>query len=109
MFIHSGALWSHDFVVKADADAVFFPDRLRPRLHSFVGQRIYTANCGKWPSVPLLYGSIEVFSVPAIQEYASRIQECKDLPWQGWGEDYYMQQCMDLLAVTQAQDFEQVG
>merc|ERR1719436_446955 len=35
MMITSGILWSFQFVVKCDADAVFFPDRLRPRLLSY--------------------------------------------------------------------------
>jgi len=107
--ISSGKLWPHDFVVKVDPDAVFFPDRLRKHMEPRVGQSVYVPNCGKWASGPKLYGSMEVFSVEALRTYESRVEECKKLPWQGWGEDYYMQHCMDLLGVQMASDFQQVG
>jgi len=107
--INSGQIWAYDFIIKVDPDAVYFPDRIRKRLEDHVGKKVYVPNCGKWASGPKLYGSVEVFSVPAVAEYARRIQECKALPWQGWGEDYYMQHCMDMLGVMQVADFEQVG
>lgn len=107
--ISSGTLWLFDFVVKVDPDAVFFPDRLRLHVQAYTGRSVYVPNCGKWASGPKLYGSIEVFSTQAIHTYARRVSDCKSLPWQGWGEDYYMQHCMDLLGVQMASDFQQVG
>jgi len=107
--LSSNKLWSFDFVVKVDPDAVFFPDRLRKHMKEHVGKNVYVPNCGKWGSGPKLYGSLEVFSIAAMEAYSSRVQECKNLPWKGWGEDYYMQHCMDLLGVQMASDFDQVG
>jgi len=106
--MHSKHLWPYDFVVKVDPDAVFFPDRLRPRVKDYVGQPVYFSNCPKYAK-PQLYGSIEVFSVPAIGAYQDRVEECKRLPWQGWGEDYYMQHCMDMIGVRDIMDNNQVG
>jgi hypothetical protein len=107
--MNSGKLWPFDFVAKVDPDAVFFPDRLRKHMEEHVGESVYVPNCGKFGGRPLLYGSLEVFSVPALRTYQSRVQDCKALPWKGWGEDYYMQHCMDFLGVQMASDFEQVG
>jgi len=106
--MHSQHLWPYDFVVKVDPDAVFFPDRLRAHLKAYTGQPVYFTNCPKW-GAPKLYGSVEVFSVPALGAYQDRVQECKRLPWQGWGEDYYMQHCMDMIGVRGVLDGNQVG
>jgi len=105
----SNKIWPYDFVVKVDPDAVFFPDRLRKHMNESMGLNVYVPNCGKWLSGPKLYGSIEVFSIAAMQTYQERVAECKSLPWSGWGEDYYMQHCMDQLDVQMASDFDQVG
>lgn len=106
--IGSDHLWSHDFVVKADPDAVFLPDRLRKRVAKHMGNLVYFPNCGKWGH-PLLYGALEVLSVPATRAYQKHMKECKALPWQGWGEDYYIQHCMDLIGVKAVPDIDQVA
>lgn len=107
--INSGHIWPFDFVVKVDPDCVFFPDRLRNHVKDHTGEPVYFPNCGKWASGPKLYGSLEVFSIEAMRLYADRVADCKHLPWQGWGEDYYMQHCMDMIGVRQVSDFKQVG
>lgn len=108
--IGSGQIWAYDFVVKVDPDAVFFPDRLRKHVLDYVGRPVYFSNCGKYGGKVLLYGSLEVFSVPALKLYQKEsIKECKTLPWKGWGEDYYMQHCMDKLGVENVPDDKQVG
>mmetsp|Transcript_73537 Transcript_73537/g.161057 ORF Transcript_73537/g.161057 Transcript_73537/m.161057 type:complete len:1078 (-) Transcript_73537:126-3359(-) len=107
--ISSGKLWKFDFVVKVDPDAVFFPDRLRNHVKNDVGQSMYFPNCGKYGGEPLLYGSIEVFSVPALKVYQAREAECKNMDWHGWGEDYFMQTCMDMLGVKWVGDPDQVA
>lgn len=99
----------YDFAAKVDPDAVFFPDRLRAHVQEHKGKTVYFSNCGKYGGQVLLYGSLEVFSVPALRIYEQRIGECKGLPWQGWGEDYYMQHCMDQLGVQNIGDTSQVG
>merc|ERR1712039_41838 len=107
--INSDKLWPFDFVVKVDPDCVFFPDRLRKHVKDHTGANVYFPNCGKWGSRALLYGSLEVLSISALHNYKQRAEDCKGLPWQGWGEDYYMQHCMDMIGVQQVPDFNQVG
>lgn len=106
--ISSGRLWAHSFVVKADPDAVFFPDRLQKHVAQYQGTPVYFPNCLKWGH-PLLYGALEVLSTEALGIYKDRLAECKALPWHGWGEDYYIQHCMDMLGVAQAPDGDQVA
>lgn len=107
--INSKHMWPYDFVVKADPDAVFFPDRLRKHVEEHTGESVYYTNCGKYGGESLLYGALEVFSVPAIKTYAEHIKECKELPYKGWGEDYYMQKCMNQLGVANIADGDQVA
>merc|ERR1711957_812563 len=101
--------WSCDFVVKADPDAVFFASRLRSHVKAHVGEPVYFANCGKWAGKVLLYGSLEVISSQALRRYWDQADSCKYMPWQAWGEDYYMQQCLDKLGVSSIPDTLQVA
>jgi len=105
----SNQIWPYDFVVKVDPDAVFFPDRLRKHVAPHVGKPVYFSNCGKYGGEVLLYGSLEVFSTQALRRYEQGVEECRKLPWKGWGEDYYMQHCMNQLGVENVPDTEQVG
>lgn len=107
--IGSGQLWAYDFVAKVDPDAVFFPDRLRTHVVDHVGRPVYFSNCGKYGGNVLLYGSLEVFSTQALKKYEEHTEECKALDWKGWGEDYYMQQCLDNIGVENVPDTNQVG
>jgi len=105
--MNSGKLWDHDWIVKLDPDAVFFPDRLRSRVGSHTGQSAYFLNCDH--GTPLLYGALEVFSKEAIGTYHANVGKCKGLQWHGWGEDMYMQQCMQAIGATPINDFSLVG
>jgi len=107
--IGSGQLWAYDFVAKVDPDAVFFPDRLRTHVADHVGRPVYFTNCGKYGGEVLLYGSLEVFSSEALKRYEEHAEECKALDWRGWGEDYYMQQCLKMIGVENVPDTNQVG
>lgn len=104
----SGKIWQHDWVVKADPDAVFFPDRLRDHLRPHQGEHTYVLNC-QWDSGVKLFGSIEVFPTFAILEYSRRPSVCKNMGWSGWGEDAYMQTCMGALGIASFPDFNLVG
>lgn len=108
ILMNSGHVWAYDFVVKADPDAVFFPERLKMHVMDYIGKDVYVPNCGKYGD-PLLYGSLEVFSVGAIKRYHDNVQTCKALEWQGWGEDYYMQHCMQALGIEAKTDTLEVG
>lgn len=102
----------HDWVVKVDPDAVFFPERLRLKLktHTFSGGNLFVMNCDKWKPVAL-YGSLEIFSLQAFENYLKGTEKrCqKELHWHGWGEDYFMSHCMDLLQVGRLYDFDLIG
>lgn len=105
----SGQIWPFDFVVKVDPDAVFMPSRLRKHVKENVGEAVYFTNCGKWGGKVLLYGSLEVISVPALRLYHDSEQTCKSLPFDGWGEDYYLQKCLDAVGVKAVADLLQVA
>lgn len=112
--MNSGKLWKKDFAVKVDPDCVFFPDRLRQHLalSGVTGKPSYLLNCkykfqGK--AQAKIFGALEVFSVPALQKYQENTLTCKNMDWEGWGEDLYMEQCMKLLEAKGVEDFELVG
>jgi hypothetical protein len=104
--IDSGRFRFHDWTVKIDADAVFFPDRLRGRLHEVVdgGNGTYVNNC-KYG----LHGPIEVFSRSAIELYGENYMQCERKFWfaySHWGEDMYMDQCLEkVLGIERVDDF----
>jgi len=108
LIIKEGLWWTNDWTVKVDPDAVFFPDRLRMKLDPHTGglnaQPLWVGNCDRvWHnSKPhlKLFGSLEVFSRNAIGTYKAYKSKCRtDLPWHGWGEDMFMQECMNMLNV----------
>jgi len=109
--IKSGKVWEQDFTVKLDPDAVFFPDRLAGFLEPHKGKAIFTTDCRFWggDQVGKLFGSIEVLSKQAMGSYKGNFKTCKDLPWQGWGEDMWMQKCMDAISVPAVGMFDQVS
>jgi len=109
--LSSGKVWESDFTVKVDPDAVFFPDRLGAVLAQHVGSPIFTTNCRFWggDQVGKLFGAIEVLSKNAIGAYKGNEDTCKNLPWQGWGEDYWMQHCMDALGIPAVGMFDEVS
>lgn len=109
-----GRFHRHDWVVKLDPDAVFFPERLRRLLrpHSTPGISTYLANCGKFQKLgwSTFYGSIEVFSVKAVETYLDGWRACKqNLQWKGWGEDLYMKSCMEMLGVGHIDSFDMLA
>jgi len=104
--IDSGRFRFHDWTVKIDPDAVFFPDRLRGRLHEVIegANGTYINNC-KYG----LHGPVEVFSRSAIDLYGENYMQCEQKFWFAythWGEDMYMDQCLEkVLAVERVDDF----
>lgn len=102
-----GRMLNHDWVVKVDPDAVFFPARLRHRMaaHTQQNSKLFIMNCNRFGAA--LYGSIEVFSKAALAAYLSGSKRCRtSLPWHGWGEDFFMSHCMDMLGIGRLYDFE---
>jgi len=106
MIVEDGTWWNHEWTVKVDPDAVFFPDRLRELLLIATpdpGEKPrYVGNCDRsWHSEPAtlkLFGSLEIYSRDAVGSYKAFGARCKsELNWKGWGEDFYMQRCMEML------------
>jgi len=102
-----GRLWKHDWLVKVDPDAVFHPERLRWHLKAHTPGSAYFTNCNC--NGPKLYGSLEVFSRQAMGAYKDMVETCLALNWHGWGEDSYMQKCMDAIGVPMIADYTLVG
>mmetsp|Transcript_82541 Transcript_82541/g.181420 ORF Transcript_82541/g.181420 Transcript_82541/m.181420 type:complete len:299 (+) Transcript_82541:56-952(+) len=95
----SGHFAAHSWIVKVDADSVFFPDRLPAHL------------MGLNPAAPLyvkdgqtMLGAIEVYSNAAVQVFADqRVAVCnKDI--QVSGEDGFINKCMETLGVKASVD-----
>jgi len=99
-----------DWTLKVDPDAVLFPSRLRSQLLPHNGQNTYIVNCNKPGMNPMMFGSVEIFSKLAMQNFFVRQQECLDgLSWKAWGEDYFMGQCLDKLGVGRTDMFDLVS
>jgi len=124
--IDSGKVWSQDWTVKVDPDAVFFPSVMREHLKHRTGgdfKMTYTLNCrekhwkqddisgnGHFYRIPKLYGAVEAFNKKAIGAYKDAGKECKKaLKWQKWGEDLFMHRCMQMMGADTLVDYKQVG
>lgn len=91
----------YEWTVKVDADAVFFPNRLKSILANHVGEP-YLSNCQYG-----LHGPIEVFSKAALDILSADYQRAFDkkspttcvngLEFGEYGEDMFIDQCMQLL------------
>jgi len=121
--VFSNMLWDHDWIVKMDPDTVFLADRLRTHLTGQTGEPYglvqdpstvegdlkFMTTC--WYNAPtgLMYGSLEVFTMQAIKKYSENNATCKNLDWSNWGEDLYMQSCMEALQVPSVHDYHLIG
>lgn len=104
--------WEHDWLVKVDPDAVFFPGRLRELLRSLwppTGERpglaVYLNNCATG-----FHGPIEVLSRASFAAYNHGRGACQE----GWPasspqEDAYLGRCLDMLAVKHVDAFDVLG
>ncbi|CAK0828013.1 unnamed protein product [Prorocentrum cordatum] len=96
--IDDGEYANHDWVVKADPDAVFFPDRLGAMLAEHKGHG-YINNCRYG-----MHGPIEVLSKRAVdalaKDYAASFdgkapKRCvEEQDFGQWGEDMFLDQCL---------------
>jgi len=102
----------HDWVVKADPDTVFFPDRLREHVRAHTtreGSNVFYLNCNSGSQARML-GSLEVFSSTAIDVFKEEGWKCKDMAWKStFTEDTYMEKCMKNLGSYPALDFDMVA
>jgi len=114
----AGHYKNHNWVIKADADAVFFPHKLLNVLKTVpVPQEgIYLENCKfvDWG----YFGNLEVFSKQAFITLVDKdnLDHCYSaLPWKvgvhggkfgPMGEDLFAQKCMDMLGVGRQENWE---
>merc|ERR1712241_664020 len=104
-----------DWVVKVDADAVFLPQRLRHTLHDFKVPEggVYIENCHK--VMFGFFGNLEVISQDGFSSFLANLETCKStLDWKGedpdweagpWGEDLFLQKCLDKIGVPKVSNF----
>jgi len=111
-------MWSSkDWTIKVDADTVFLPVRLREKLDTFevTPNGIYIENC-KFQNYGF-YGAIEIISRQAVATLIEGLDDCKkSLNYMGsdnkilknepWGEDVFVQSCMDLKGVDKVPAFD---
>lgn len=102
----SGRWKFNDWTVKVDADAVFFPERLRWHIQALrtpFGSRVYLRNT--FFKFNFL-GAIEVLTREAVATYFERSSQCDEHLTKEGGEDYYLLQCLEGIGVNYQSDYE---
>jgi len=99
-----GKYLNHNWTVKVDPDAVFFPERLRwhiDQLQAPNGAKLYLKNCDfKFGFM----GSLEIFSLEAMKTFFRNRDSCSEHIWHNGGEDFFMMTCMDAIGVRYMKD-----
>lgn len=95
----------HDWTVKVDTDAVFFPFRLKYHLeHSLrppADAALYMKNIDfKFGFM----GSLEVLSKGAVDLYLANVDSCAEHLGENGGEDHFTMACLDSLGVGHMRD-----
>merc|ERR1711920_140078 len=114
--IAADGVWSqHNWVIKVDPDAVFFPSKLIGKLseQTVPAEGVYMENC-KYVDYGY-FGNLEVFSNRAFGTLLAKLDTCYDeLDWKvgvdggKWGpmgEDLFAQKCMDAHGVKKVEAF----
>mmetsp|Transcript_28739 Transcript_28739/g.89678 ORF Transcript_28739/g.89678 Transcript_28739/m.89678 type:complete len:625 (+) Transcript_28739:82-1956(+) len=106
-----GRYQTADWTIKADPDAVVIASRLRQKLKVHTGHPSFILTCGKagMPDGPMMFGSVEAISTQALHAYFNSESTCRSLPWQSWGEDLWMGNCLKSLGVSAVGDFGMVS
>lgn len=107
---HDGRYKNHDWTIKVDTDAVFFPEHLYYNLkwyfeHDGLTQYdpVYFKNCWQYKS---LQGPVELLSKPAVDKFLDGIDGCTgNIKYQEWGEDWFMNKCLKQLGIRGVQDW----
>jgi len=94
----------HDWTVKVDTDAVFFPFRLKYHLEQLspaADSALYVKNIDfKFGFM----GSLEVISKKAVDIYLAGVDKCADHLGHNGGEDKFTMGCLDSLGVGHLRD-----
>jgi hypothetical protein len=100
----AGKLWSYDWTVKVDPDALLVPQRLKWHLEALKAPKnspIYVKNndldAGQGNNGFL--GAVEVFSREAMELYYDWWPKCLETLGTSSGEDGFMKGCMDAMGV----------
>lgn len=107
--ISDGRFKLHDWTVKLDPDAVFFPRRAIAALRGVADPQngVYIINCKQGAGYGL-HGPTEVFSRNAVQTYADGWEQCVKGPHRLhfglWGEDFFIDECLKKLGVSRRED-----
>lgn len=98
--LYKGQAWT----VKADADAVFFPDRLQWKLeHMSAATDVpqYLKNIDfKWNFM----GALEVLNRKAVDVFLDNLDSCQAKVGGDGGEDYFLMTCLEDNGVGSAED-----
>lgn len=97
-----GQFLLQDWTVKADADSVWFPARLRSHLAALSApayRPIYIKNTLPRYTLGGWLGAIEIFSKTAVESYLDNADGCVDHIGLNSGEDGFLKDCMDALGV----------
>lgn len=93
---------NHDWTIKVDADAVFFPARMKSMLvqrNLKANQALWVQNLGCWPSIQFV-GPLEVVSREGLTIYFEKRALCADkVSVYHVGEDLWMQKCFEALKI----------
>lgn len=99
-----GQYASHDWTVKVDADAVFFPNILKQHLEGWrvpQGARVYMRNIAcKFRFL----GALQVLTKQALDFYFTKGWVCQSKPHDKQGEDFYMKACLEAVGVDYIED-----
>merc|ERR1712217_92199 len=114
--INAAGEWANfNWVIKVDADAVFFPQKLTNMLQAIdvPAEGLYLENC-KYVDYGY-FGNLEVFSKNAFGTLIKNLETCyTTLPWKvgikhgkygPMGEDLFAQKCMDKMGVAKKEAF----
>jgi len=96
-----------DWTVKVDADAIFFPARLRSHLEALSAPAytpVYVKNCPAKFTLGGWLGAIEIFSKTAAETYLDNADSCVKHIGLNSGEDGFLKDCMDSLGVGYMHD-----
>jgi len=88
-----------DWTVKVDPDAVLLPNRMRAALSYKMGWVNFITTC-KYT----LFGAVEAIQSRALDRYYWNEAQCRNLPWNSWGEDVWISNCLKSLGVSAAYD-----
>jgi len=113
---NEGHYLNHNWIIKVDADAVFFPYKLANVLMDthVPAEGLYMENCKyvDWG----YFGNLEVFSKQAFSTLTDNVEHCYTaLDWKvgvhggkygAMGEDLFAQKCMDLMGVGKVENFD---